>query len=234
MLRVEDLTARYGRVMALDSLSLEAGSNESVGVIGSNQAGKSTLLRAISGLVRERSGTIEWNGENLTDLQAHEIPHRGIAHVPEGRQLFNDMTVEENLIVGAMTRASKARRGKGIERAFELFPRLKERRRQRGGTLSGGEQQMVAIARALMLQPKLLLLDEPSMGLAPLVVQEVYERIREVRKLGLTVLLVEQNMHVALDTVDRCYVLENGRVALEGSAESVRNDPSVREAYLGL
>ena len=234
MLNIKDLTARYGHVLALDNISLSAGSNEFVGVIGSNRAGKSTLLKSISGLVPERSGLIEWNARDLSHLPAHEIPHHGVAHVPEGRQLFREMTVEENLIVGSMTADSRKRRAEGLERTYELFPRLKERRRQLAGTMSGGEQQMLAIGRALMLQPKLLLLDEPSMGLAPRVVQEVYDRIRQVRQLGLAVVLVEQNMHVALDTVDRCYVLENGRVALEGTAEEIRNNPQVREAYLGI
>ncbi|CAM5201596.1 Branched-chain amino acid transport system ATP-binding protein OS=Castellaniella defragrans OX=75697 GN=HNR28_003052 PE=3 SV=1 [Castellaniella defragrans] len=234
MLLIDNLSVSYGLVQALDAVSLAVKPGEFVGVIGANRAGKTTLLKAISGMVTIRSGSISWQDTVLSRLPAHRIPHFGIAHVPEGRQIFPEMSVEENLLVGASTRAAKPHRAESLEMAYQLFPRLAERRGQIAGTMSGGEQQMLAIARALMLRPSLLLLDEPSLGLAPIVVDEVYERIAEIHKLGLTTLLVEQNVHLALDHVERCYVIENGRITLQGSAAELRVDPKVQEAYLGI
>jgi branched-chain amino acid transport system ATP-binding protein len=234
MLQVEGLQVSYGLVRALDGIDMYVDSGESVGVIGSNRAGKTTLLKAISGLVPSHGGRIIWQQTTLSELPAFRVPRLGVAHVPEGRQVFAMMNVEDNLLVGASVASAKAQRAEGLEKAYALFPRLAERRQQLAGTLSGGEQQMLAIARALMLNPSLLLLDEPSMGLAPIVVDEVYARIQDIRQMGLTVLLVEQNMHLALECVQRCYVLENGRIVLAGTAQELKDNPRIKEAYLGI
>ncbi|MGP1615514.1 MAG: ABC transporter ATP-binding protein [Pollutimonas bauzanensis] len=234
LLQIENLTVSYGRVLALNDVSLSVGAGELVGVIGANCAGKTTLLRAISGLAQVRRGHIDFDGSPVDKLPASHRPALGIAHVPEGRQVFPRLTVEENLILGAVTRASRPGRADRIERVYAMFPRLAERRAQNAGTLSGGEQQMLAIGRALMLEPRLLLLDEPSMGLAPIIVDEVYTKIREIQASGLAILLVEQNVSMALGVISRAYVLERGSVALAGSAADLDANPEVRRAFLGL
>lgn len=234
LLQIDSLFVDYDGIPALSGVSVEVNAGEFVGVIGANRAGKTTLLRAISGLVPVRSGQIIFAGERVDALPSHRRPEFGIAHVPEGRQVFPGLTVEENLILGAITPSSRSGRNRRLESVYSLFPRLAERRRQVAGTLSGGEQQMLAIGRALMLDPRLLLLDEPSMGLAPIIVDEVYSKICEIQKLGLSILLVEQNVPMALGVISRAYVLEHGEVTLAGSAEALRHDPGVRTAFLGL
>ncbi|HEY8418290.1 MAG TPA: ABC transporter ATP-binding protein [Limnochordales bacterium] len=234
MLRVESIEVSYGGNRALHGVSLAMEQGEFVGVIGSNRAGKTTLLRAISGLVPLQRGEIYFDGHALSRIPAHRIPALGIAHVPEGRQVFPGLTVEENLLLGAIVPAAKAHRAEGLEMVYSLFPRLKERRTQLAGTMSGGEQQMLAIGRALMLRPRLLMLDEPSMGLAPIVVEHVYEKITEIHRLGVAILLIEQNVSLALNCIQRGYVIETGRVVLQGTAEELRGNAAVKEAYLGL
>ncbi|OUM98690.1 MAG: branched-chain amino acid ABC transporter ATP-binding protein [Firmicutes bacterium ZCTH02-B6] len=234
MLRIESIEVSYGGNRALHGVCLSMEPGEFVGVIGSNRAGKTTLLRAISGLVPLQKGEIYFDGQPLSRVPAHRIPALGIAHVPEGRQVFPGLTVEENLLLGAIVPSAKAHRAEGLEMVFALFPRLKERRTQLAGTMSGGEQQMLAIGRALMLRPRLLMLDEPSMGLAPIVVEHVYEKIAEIHRLGVGVLLIEQNVSLALSCIQRGYVIETGRVVLEGTAEELRGNAAVKEAYLGL
>jgi branched-chain amino acid transport system ATP-binding protein len=234
LLTVANVTARYDRVEVLRGLSLSVGPGEFVCVIGANTAGKSTLLRTISRLVPRSTGTIAFEGHDLMRMPAHKVPALGIAHVPEGRHVFPDMSVEDNLLTGAFScrtdPAIPARR----EEVFSLFPRLRERRTQRAGSMSGGEQQMVAVGRALMLAPRLLMLDEPSHGLAPMVVEELHAALVKIHAGGTAILLVEQNTQLALSVATRGLVLESGRIALEGSAAALRDDPRVREAYLGL
>ncbi len=232
ILQVEDLYVAYGNIEALHGVSLEVNEGEIVTLIGANGAGKSTTLRAISGLNRPRSGAIRFQGADITRAPAHKIVAMGIGHVPEGRRVFPDMSVRENLELGAYI-ASPARFHQNLAEVFERFPRLKERENQRASTLSGGEQQMLALGRAMMLQPKLLLLDEPSMGLAPRLVQEIFEIVAELNRRGTTILLVEQNAAMALSIAHRAYVLETGRVVLSGPAAELRSHPAVREAYLG-
>lgn len=234
ILQVENLHVYYGQVHALKGISFTVRPGEIVTLLGANGAGKSTTLRAISGLIRPRQGDIRWQGRSLRNVSAHAIVARGISHAPEGRKVFSTLTVEENLNLGAYTRRGD-REGvaRSKERVFALFPRLAERRRQLAGTLSGGEQQMLAIGRALMSSPRLLLLDEPSLGLAPLLVRAIFQTIREINEQGVTILLVEQNVRAALRLAHRAYVLETGRLALEGTAEELRQDPRVRKAYLG-
>lgn len=236
MLDIRDLRAGYEERDVLRGLTLEVGDGELVCVIGANTAGKSTLLRAISGEVPRVEGHLVFDGEDLTARKAHKMTELGIAHVPEGRQVFPDMTVEENLQLGAYAvRSDKERFNAGFERVYRLFPRLKDRRRQLAGTMSGGEQQMVALGRALMLGPKLLLLDEPSHGLAPLLVQEVYDTVAQVhREEGMAVLLVEQNVAMALSVAERGYVLESGELVLSGTREELESNDEVRAAYLGI
>lgn len=234
MLKVDNISVHYGHMPALVNVSIEVGEGEFVGVIGSNRAGKTTLLRAISNLVSLSGGGVYLDNQPTHKLPAHRIPALHVAHVPEGRQVFPGLTVEENLILGATVPDARSKRSEGLELSFSLFPRLAERRGQMAGTLSGGEQQMLAIARALMLQPRLLMLDEPSLGLAPLLVQEMYAKIGEIQKLGMAVLLVEQNVTMTLEAIDRGYVIENGRVVLRGPAEELKDNPLVKEAYLGL
>lgn len=234
LLEVSDLRVSYGRVNALRGVSLQMDRHQCVGVLGANRAGKTTLARAISRLVPFQSGDIRWQGRSTARMRPDEVPGLGVAHVPEGRQIFKRMSVEENLLVGALTADSRPHRAQSLERIYALFPRLGERKAQMAGTLSGGEQQMVAIGRALMLRPQLLILDEPSLGLAPIVVQEVYRTIAAIREEGIAILLVEQNVALALDCIDRGYVLENGCVAVAGSAAELRDSAAVREAYLGL
>lgn len=234
MLEVRDLDVAYGQVLALRGVELAVGEGETVAVIGANGAGKSTLLRTVSGLLRPRRGSILFDGTPLHHLPAYGIAALGIAHVPEGRRVLPDMTVEENLELGAYLPKPKARRRETLRRVYEIFPRLAERRRQRAGTLSGGEQQMLAIARGLMLQPRLLMLDEPSLGLAPIVAEVTFEKIAEIRREGIGILLVEQNVQRALSLANRGYVLEGGQVVLQGPSKILLEDPHVKVAYLGL
>jgi branched-chain amino acid transport system ATP-binding protein len=232
LLEVYDIHARYGSIEALKGISLTVDAGEVVTLIGSNGAGKTTTLRSISGLTPASKGKIVFAGEDITQVPAHEIVSHGIALSPEGRHCFPRMTVRENLDLGA-----HRRRGPGIAedfaRVYELFPVLKERERQKVGTMSGGEQQMLAIGRALMARPKLLMLDEPSLGIAPLLVQRIYETIGEINRSGVAILLVEQNANYALDAASRGYVLETGRIALANDSASLRGDPEVQKAYLG-
>lgn len=231
MLRVDEVSVDYSGALALEAVSLRVDAGEVVGVIGNNGAGKTSLLKAISSMVASR-GTITMEDQEISGLAAHEVPARGIAHVPEGRRLFPYLSVEENLSLGAYPRGEPE--VEDFERIYALFPRLEERRRQRAGTLSGGEQQMAAIARALMLRPKLLMLDEPSLGLAPLIVRDLFDTMARVnRELSTTMLIVEQNANLALRIARRAFVLETGRFVFEGDAESVASDESVRRAYLG-
>jgi branched-chain amino acid transport system ATP-binding protein len=232
LLEVQDIRARYGSIEALKGVSLSVEEGEVVTLIGSNGAGKSTTLRAISGLTPASAGSVRIGGEEITRVPAHEIVSRGIALAPEGRHCFPRMTVRENLDLGAHRRRGPEV-AQDLERVFELFPRLHERAKQKAGTVSGGEQQMLAIGRALMARPRLLMLDEPSMGIAPILVQRIYETIAEINRSGVTILLVEQNANYALDVSSRGYVLETGRVVLSGESASLRDDPEVQRAYLG-
>lgn len=234
MLEVRDLNVAYGGIEAVHGVSLEVPPGRIVTLIGCNGAGKTSTLRAISGVVPIRSGSVKFDGEDLTNRPPHVIVSRGLAQSPEGRMVFSDLTVLENLRMGAYLRRDRKQCGDDLERCFMLFPRLRERQGQAAGTLSGGEQQMLSIARALMSRPKCLLLDEPSLGIAPILVQAIFETIREInRTLGLGILLVEQNANLALRTADAGYVLESGRIVLHDSAENLRNDPAIRAAYLG-
>ena len=219
---------------ALSDVSMTVDDGEFVGVIGSNRAGKSTLIRAVSNLVPLTSGGIYLDGEPIHNIPPYDVPSLGIAHVPEGRQLFPGLSVQENLNLGGILPAAKKRREEGLETAYTLFPRLKQRRTQLAGTLSGGEQQMLAVARGLMLHPRLLMLDEPSIGLAPILVKEVFAKFKEINKLGMAVLLVDQNVPLTLTCIKRGYVIENGRLVLSGSADELKDNPAVKEAYLGL
>lgn len=239
MLEVSNLVVSYGLVRALHGVSLRVPEGKLVCVIGSNGAGKTTTLRAISGLLKPLAGEIKFNGESLTGMSPNEIVRRGVAHVPEGRRVFPDQTVMDNLLLGAYTRMTGlAKSGRAeveadCELVFEAFPRLKERRAQLAGTLSGGEQQMLAIGRALMLRPRVVLLDEPSMGLAPIIIDEVFRRLSDLRARAVTMLLVEQLAYRALEVADYGYVIEHGRIELEGAAHALKSDPRVRAAYLG-
>jgi len=234
LLEIEDLHIYYGNVHALKGIALTVGEGEIVTLLGANGAGKSTTLRAISGLIKPRSGKVVLNGATLNDMQAHDIVKHGVCQAPEGRKIFSTLTVDENLTLGAYVRLKdRAAVEDSRNRVFNLFPRLKERRSQLGGTLSGGEQQMLAIGRALMASPRLLLLDEPSLGLAPLLVKTIFATIREINQQGVTIILVEQNARVALKLADRGYVMETGKIALQGSAADLLRDERVRKAYLG-
>jgi branched-chain amino acid transport system ATP-binding protein len=233
MLQVEALDVYYGAVHAIKGVTLTAAEGEIVTLIGANGAGKTTLLRTISGVVRPRAGRVVFEGRDITRMAPHDIVGLGISQSPEGRMVFANLSVEDNLELGAYRRRDRAGIAEDRERAFELFPRLRERRKQSAGTLSGGEQQMLAIGRALMSRPRLLLLDEPSLGLAPLLVREIFKTIREINRAGVTVLLVEQNAHMALSVAGRGYVLETGTVRLEDRAENLLQNDEVRRAYLG-
>ncbi|HEX3463023.1 MAG TPA: ABC transporter ATP-binding protein [Candidatus Elarobacter sp.] len=233
MLEVDRLVARYGRITALEDVSLTVGEGEIVTLIGANGAGKTTTLRTISGLVRPAAGTIRFAGREITRLAPNEIVRAGISHSPEGRRIFPRMTVRENLELGAYTRRAKPEIAEDLERVLAIFPRLKERYDQKGGTMSGGEQQMLAIARALMSRPRLLLLDEPSLGLSPKLVQTIFEVIRDISARGTTILLIEQNARQALAVAARGYVLEVGRIAQSGPAAELAASEAVRAAYLG-
>jgi branched-chain amino acid transport system ATP-binding protein len=233
LLEVQDIHSYYGNVQALRGVSLTVEEGEIVTLIGSNGAGKTTTLRSIHGMLHPREGRILFEGEEIQSLPAHDMIGRGIAQSPEGRKIFSRMTVLENLEMGAYHRNDNAAIRQDMDRVFELFPRLKERVKQEAGTMSGGEQQMLAIGRALMSRPKLVLLDEPSMGLAPVLVERIFRVIREINEQGTTILLVEQNANVALEIASRGYVLETGTVVNAAPAEKLRQDPKVREAYLG-
>jgi branched-chain amino acid transport system ATP-binding protein len=233
MLTLNHLQASYGKVQTLWDIAFEVPKGEIVALIGANGAGKTTTLKVLSGLLKPQAGTIMLDGEHLEGCSPPDIVRQGIVHVPEGRGLFPDMTVFDNLLMGAYGTPASGRRDR-IDKVFAIFPRVKERRQQLAGTLSGGEQQMVAIGRGLMADPKLLMLDEPSLGLAPLMVQEVFRVIKEINSLGVTVLLVEQNTQHALAIANRGYVLEAGRVVLSGSGQELLSNPDVRKAYLGL
>lgn len=233
MLKVDHIDVFYGNIHALKEVSLDVQQGEIVTLIGANGAGKSTLLKALSGLIKPRQGKIEYLGQSITDKQAQAIVRNGISHVPEGRRVFANMSVEENLELGAFLRKDKAGIREDMQKVYEKFPRLHERRTQLSGTLSGGEQQMLAMGRALMARPKLLLLDEPSMGLAPLLVKTIFQIIEEINREGTTILLVEQNAHMALSIAHRAYVIETGRVILSGTAKELQASEQVKQAYLG-
>jgi branched-chain amino acid transport system ATP-binding protein len=234
MLEIQNVTAGYGHFTALWDVSLRVDAGEAVAVVGPNGAGKTTLLRVISGLIPTRSGTFGVEGTSLTGLAAHQIVAHGIAHVPEGRRLFPALTVADNLKMGAFLPAARAHHAESLERVYSLFPVLAERRTQRAGSMSGGEQQMLAIGRALMSRPKLILLDEPSMGLAPVMVLRLFDLIRRVRAEGYTILVVEQNVRQVLKLVDRAYLLEVGRIRMEGRAAELAEQDFVRKAYMGV
>ncbi|MBE6908129.1 MAG: ABC transporter ATP-binding protein [Ruminococcaceae bacterium] len=232
MLKVEDINVYYGAIHAIKGVSFHVDEGEIVTLIGANGAGKSTTLHTVSGLLHSKTGSITFEGRNISGVPAHKLVEHGLAHVPEGRRIFLQMTVEENLEMGAFTQP-KANTGESMERVFEQFPRLKERRRQIAGTLSGGEQQMLAMGRALMSKPRLLMLDEPSMGLAPILVEQIFDIIRSLHKAGTTILLVEQNAQMALSVADRAYVLETGKITLSGTGEELARSDEVKKAYLG-
>lgn len=234
MLEVKKIHTYYGNIHALKGVSITVEENEIVTLIGGNGAGKTTTLRSISGLVKPRLGEIFFEGELISKTPAHELVYKGITMVPEGRGIFSRLTVYENLDMGAYSQPDRSTFDRDIDRVFHLFPRLKERQKQISGTLSGGEQQMLATARALMANPRLLLMDEPSMGLAPILVESVFETIQEINKTGTTILLVEQNATVALSVADRGYVLQTGEIVLKDTAENLRKDEMVQKAYLGI
>lgn len=234
MLKVESIEVFYGDVQVICDVSFEVRQGEVVALIGANGAGKSTILKTISSLLKPRSGSLTFDGVRLDQTPAHKVINLGIAHVPEARRLFPQMSVEENLELGALRGEAKAKRSQTMEEVFERFPKLKERRRQLAGTLSGGEQQMVAVGRGLMSLPKMILFDEPSLGLSPLLVKSIFEVVREVRRMGVTVLIVEQNVRQTLGVCDRAYVLETGRIVREGEGKALLQDEEVKKAYLGV
>ena len=231
MLKVEDLHVYYGAIHAVKGVSFEVNDGEIVALIGANGAGKSTILKTVSGLMHPRTGSITFMDQNITHAEAHKLVRHGLAHVPEGRRIFLQMSVQENLEMGAFTQKEVSK--EELDRVFQLFPRLKERRKQVAGTLSGGEQQMLAMSRALMSKPKLMMLDEPSMGLAPILVDQIFSIIKDLHAAGTTILLVEQNAQMALSVADRAYVLETGRVTLSGTGSELAQSDEVRKAYLG-
>lgn len=233
MLKIDNLSVHYGGIHALQGINLEVEDGKIVTLIGANGAGKSTTLKAVVGLVKASSGSVSWNGEALTGKPVKDIVEKGVVLVPEGRRIFPNLTVDENLALGAYARNDKAEIAADREKVFGLFPRLKERMKQKGGTLSGGEQQMLAVGRALMTRPALLMMDEPSLGLAPLVVKMIFDIVRQINKAGTTVLLVEQNAKAALEVADYAYVLETGRITLQGPGKELLADDKVRSAYLG-
>lgn len=233
MLKIEDINVYYGIIHALKGVSLEINEGEIVTLIGANGAGKSTLLKTISGLLKPKNGNILFEGQSISGKVAQSIVKQGLSHVPEGRRVFSNMSVEENLELGAYLRKDKQGIKEDFEKVYNLFPRLLERRKQLSGTLSGGEQQMLAMGRALMARPKLLLLDEPSMGLAPLLVKTIFRIIEEINKSGTTILLVEQNANMALSIADRAYVIETGKIVLSGSSDELNQSDQIRMAYLG-
>jgi branched-chain amino acid transport system ATP-binding protein len=234
MLELKGVSAAYGSVPAIANVSININAGEAVGLLGANGAGKSTTLRLISGLVGLTSGSISFDGIDVASLPPYKIPELGIAHVPEGRQVFPEMTVQENLEIGAFVPRAKADRATTMELVYEIFPRLAERKKQLAGTMSGGEQQMLAVGRGLMLKPRLLMLDEPSLGLAPVMTDVTFEKIAEIHKMGTAILLVEQNVSRALSLVQRAYVLESGRVIMHGKSEELATNKQVQAAYLGI
>ncbi len=231
MLKTENLNVYYGRIHAIKDVSFRVEDGETVCLIGANGRGKSTTLKTISGLMRSRTGRIEFDGRDISKAPPHKLVYRGLAHVPEGRRIFLQMTVSENLDMGAYT--VKGDKSRALDRVYSLFPRLREREKQVAGTLSGGEQQMLAMGRALMGSPRLLMLDEPSMGLAPILVEQIFGIIESLKKSGVTILLVEQNAEMALSVCDRAYVLESGRIVLQGTGRRLRRSPEIKKAYLG-
>ena len=233
MLKVTDLQVYYGVIQAIKGISFEVNEGEVIALIGANGAGNTTILHTITGLVEAKGGTVEFEGKNITKMPGHKIVTLGMAHVPEGRRVFSELTVLENLKMGAYTRKNKTEVEESLRMVYKRFPRLEERKNQLSGTLSGGEQQMLAMGRALMSHPKIILMDEPSMGLSPIFVNEIFDIIKEVSASGTTVLLVEQNAKKALSIADRAYVLETGKIVLEGDAKQLMNDESVKKAYLG-
>ena len=232
ILKVDNINVYYGAIHAIKGISFEVNEGEIVTLIGANGAGKSTTLQTVSGLLRSRTGSIEFNGENISHVPAHKLVYKGLAQVPEGRRIFLQMSVEENLEMGAFTQKN-AGIDADLESVYEQFPRLRERKKQIAGTLSGGEQQMLAMGRALMSHPKLLMLDEPSMGLAPILVEQIFDIIRQLHKNGTTILLVEQNAQMALSVADRAYVLETGKITLSGTGKELAESDEVRKAFLG-
>lgn len=233
MLKVTDLKVYYGVIQAIKGISFEVNEGEVIALIGANGAGKTTILHTVTGLVEAKAGTVEFEGRDITKMPGHKIVTLGMAHVPEGRRVFSDLTMLENLKLGAYTRKDKNEVEETLKMVYKRFPRLEERKNQMAGTLSGGEQQMLAMGRALMSHPKIILMDEPSMGLSPIFVNEIFDIIKEVSASGTTVLLVEQNAKKALSIADRAYVLETGKIVLEGKADELMNDASVKKAYLG-
>lgn len=233
MLNIKDLDVYYGMIHAIKKISFDVKKGEIVTLIGANGAGKTTILKTISGMIKAKNGEVHYNGEDILRKEPHKIVGSGLAHVPEGRRVFPEMTVEDNLELGGFTDSNRAKVKLGFENAYEKFPRLYERRKQIAGTLSGGEQQMLAIGRALMSQPEIILMDEPSMGLAPILVQQIFDIIEEINKAGTTVLLVEQNANMALSVADRAYVLETGKIVLSGNAKELLGNDDIRKAYLG-
>lgn len=233
MLEVSNLKVNYGMIQAIKGISFKVEEGEIIALIGANGAGKTTTLHTVSGLLKAREGSILFNGKELTKTQPHKIVEMGMAHVPEGRRIFQQLTVYENLILGAYTRSDKKEIAENLEMIYKRFPRLEERKKQIAGTLSGGEQQMLAMGRALMSNPKIVLMDEPSMGLSPLLVSEIFDIIQSINKSGTTVLLVEQNAKKALSIANRAYVLETGKIVLEGDAKELMNNDQIKKAYLG-
>lgn len=231
MLKVENIDVYYGAIHAIKGISFEVNQGETVALIGANGAGKSTTLKTVSGLMHPKNGSITFLDKDITHTKAHQLVRQGLAHVPEGRRIFLQMTVQENLEMGAFTASGNI--DEALENVYQHFPRLKERRKQVGGTLSGGEQQMLAMGRAMMIQPKLLMLDEPSMGLAPILVEEIFKIILELKQSGTTILLVEQNASMALGIADRAYVLETGNIVLSGTGKELSESPDIKKAYLG-
>jgi len=234
MFKVTNLTSGYEGLQIVNGISIEVKENAIVAIVGANGVGKSTLLKTICGIVEPTGGKVEFHGENVTGLPSHVLLEKGISMIPEGRQLFNQMSVRDNLYVGSITKSNRARREGNLEKMYEMFPRLKEREKQLAGTLSGGEQQMLVTARALMGNPKILIMDEPTWGLAPLLVEELFEIIETVRQQGTSVLLVEQNVHKSLSVSDWGYVVEHGNISMEGLGKDLLNDENLKKAYLGI
>jgi len=234
LLEVSAMTAGYGDVVVLHEINIAVPEGHVTALIGSNGAGKTTTMRCVAGLLKPNQGTLAWRGNIINALSTNERVELGISLVPEGRMIFPDFTVEENLSIGAFNPRAKPNRARRLEEMYVLFPRLKERRRQHAGTMSGGEQQMLALARGLMAEPRLLLLDEPSLGLAPSIVAQLFDTLATIRRMGVTIFLVEQNVHRTLEMADYAYVLENGRITIHGDARSCAQDPSIKQAYLGL